>query len=317
MKSNALKKIETIKKILPYFKSHLTNCQLCPRNCRINREKQKGFCKMGDEVIIYTALLHKGEEPALVGDRGSGTVFFSGCNLRCIYCQNYKFSHLLKGKSITTDDLARLFLRLQKSGALNINLVTPTHFLPQILESLLIAFKKGLNIPIVYNSSGYEKKEIIQKLDKIVDIYLVDMKYYSKEASIAGSKTADYPLYNKEVVLEMYKQKSQPLWEGKILKEGLIIRHLILPGLFEESIKVIKWIEENVHLALVSLMSQYRPYFKAEKHPLLGRIISYQEYEKVKSYLENTHLEGWIQEFLPPQDLAGPYLLPLDRVKIL
>jgi len=273
---------------------------------------------MGNEIIIYTALLHKGEEPALVGNnRGSGTVFFSGCNLRCIYCQNYKFSHFLEGKNITTEDLARLFLRLQEKGALNINLVTPTHFLPQILESLLIAFKKGLNIPIVYNSSGYEKKEIIQKLDKIVDIYLVDMKYYSKEASLIGSKTADYPFYNKEAVLEMYRQKKTLLWEGEILKEGLIIRHLILPGLVEESIKIIKWIEENTPHALVSLMSQYRPYFKAEKHPLLGRTINYQEYKEAKNYLENTHLEGWIQEFLPPQDLAGPYLLPLDKVKIL
>lgn len=272
---------------------------------------------MGDKTIIYTALLHKGEEPALVGDRGSGTVFFSGCNLRCVYCQNYKFSHLLEGKSITIEELAKLFIRLQKRGALNINLVTPTHFLPQILEALLIAFEEGLNIPIIYNSSGYEKKEIIQLLDKIIDIYLVDMKYYSKETSLIGSKTADYPFYNKEAVLEMYRQKRKPLWEAKILKEGLIIRHLILPGFVEESIKVIKWIEENTPHALISLMSQYRPYFKAKGDPLLGRTINRQEYEKVKNYLENTHLEGWIQEFLPPQDLAGPYLLPLDKVKIL
>jgi putative pyruvate formate lyase activating enzyme len=277
----------------------------------VNRLKGEiGFCGISKDLMVYTSFLHKGEEPPISGDRGSGTIFFSGCSLKCIYCQNYRFSHNLEGKTIKEEDLAEIMLNLQAQGAHNINLVTPTHFLPQILKSLLIAYQKGFDIPIVYNCSGYEKEEIIAKLEGIIDIYLPDMKYFDHKASFLASKTPKYHFYNKKAVLEMYRQKKVPLWKGNLMKEGIIIRHLVLPSFADDSKRIIKWIKRYTPQAYISVMFQYRPYFKAKKSSVLNREITYEEYKVITSFLEQMGLKGWVQEFNPPQDLAGIYFTP-------
>ena len=304
-------KIKNIKNVLGYFLEHLKSCELCPRACGVNRlKKETGFCGMANDLTVYTAFIHRGEEPPIIGKKGSGTIFFSGCNLKCVYCQNFKFSHKLEGRLITKDYLAQVMLDLENRGAENINFVTPTHFLPQILESLLIACEKGLNIPIVYNSSGYERPEIIEKLEKIVDIYLADMKYHSPEAAFLGSKTRDYPSYNKGAILRMYNQRKTPVWQENGLKKGLIIRHLILPTLNEDSRQIIKWIKDNTPSAYISIMFQYKPYFEAKNDPRLGRKINYEEYAGISQFVENMELNGWIQEFEPPDELAGIHFKP-------
>lgn len=301
-------KIKNIKNVLEYFLDHLKSCKLCPRECGVNRLKgETGFCGTAKDLVVYTAFIHKGEEPPITGEKGSGTIFFSGCNLKCIYCQNFKFSHRLEGKPVKKGDLAQVMIDLQNKKAENINLVTPTHFLPQILEALLIAYEKGLNIPIVYNSSGYEKPWVIEKLRGIIDIYLVDMKYYTPEAALLGSKTRNYPLYNRKAILCMHNQKKEPVWQKNTLKKGLIIRHLILPGLTEESRQIIRWIKDIMPSAYISLMSQYKPYFEAKNNPALNRRINYEEYTSLAQLIENIGLEGWFQEFEPPDQLAGVY----------
>jgi putative pyruvate formate lyase activating enzyme len=302
------RKIRLLENNLGYFLKILENCTLCPRNCKVNRVKgDKGFCGVSQDLMIYTAFLHKGEEPPISGDRGSGTIFFSGCSLKCIYCQNYRFSHNLEGKSFTEQDLAEIMLNLQLEGAHNINLVTPTHFLPQILKSLLIAYQEGLNLPIVYNSSGYEKEEIIARLEGIVDIYLPDMKYFDHRASLLASKTPKYCVYAKKAILEMYRQKKKPLWRENLLTEGIIIRHLVLPSLIDNSKRAIKWIKKCTPKAYLSVMFQYRPYFNARESLVLNRELNYKEYKEIIEFLEKIEPEGWVQEFNPPQDLAGVY----------
>ncbi|RKY39152.1 MAG: radical SAM protein [Candidatus Omnitrophota bacterium] len=302
-------KIYKIKEKLDYFLAQWKNCRLCPRQCGVDRSKEVGFCQI-KELSVYTAFLHRGEEPPLVGEKGSGTIFFSGCNLRCIYCQNFKFSHLRQGKVLDEPQLASLMLKLQAQGAKNINLVTPTHFLPQIIKALLIAYQQGLNIPIVYNSSGYERPEIIKALEGIVDIYLVDMKYFTSSASWLGSRTKDYPFYNRKAVKAMYQQIDFPFWEEGLLKKGIIIRHLLLPTMVKEAKRILWWIKANTPQAYISVMFQYRPYFKASSVPRLNRPPSYEEYLELKKLVEEIGLQGWIQEFNPPEELAGVHFNP-------
>lgn len=304
------KKIEVIQSKLTFLKDNLKQCALCPRRCGVNRlHGVKGYCEVSGELIVYTAFLHKGEEPPISGDRGGGTVFFSGCNLRCIYCQNYKFSHLLEGKVITEEICAKIILDLQERGAENINLVTPTHFLPQILESLLIAFKKGLRIPIVYNTSGYENKEIIELIGKIVDIYLVDMRYISSSLSTKYSAAPDYPFFNQESIKEMCEQKKN-LWKGSLLREGVIIRHLVLPNHIQETKMILSWIKKNVPQALVSVMFQYHPYFKASSYPEINRRVNPVEYEHITEFLKELDLNGWVQHLDTQEHLAGVHFKP-------
>jgi len=257
--------------------------------------------------VAYTAFLHGGEEPAISGDLGSGTIFFSGCNLGCIYCQNYKFSHSLKGSLKSPEEIASIMLKLQKEKAHNINLVTPTHFLPQILKALHIAMSNGLSIPIVYNTSGYEKKEIIELLDGIVDIYMPDMKYISEELACECSNAGNYSYYNKEALLEMYKQKKAASYKGDVLTSGLIVRHLVIPGNVNDTIAILSWIKENISDCLTSIMFQYQPYYKASQIPRINRTVNYDEYTKVKEFTQNLGLAGWIQDFNPKEDMAGVY----------
>ena len=257
-------------------------------------------------MAVFTAFLHCGEEPAISGPGGSGTIFFSGCNLKCIYCQNYEFSQSMKGRKITPQDLSQMILGLQKDGADNINLVTPTHFLPQILETLSLALKKGLKIPIVYNTSGYEKKEIIEQLEGIIDIYLADLRYLSPDLAKKYSTAENYPETAKESIKEMYRQYPEPVWQDNMLKKGLIIRQLLLPGYLKESKNILNWIKKNTPKALTSVLFQYRPYFKAKDFPEINRPINKLEYAEIKEFVEGSGIkEGWLQDYNPREDLAG------------
>jgi putative pyruvate formate lyase activating enzyme len=303
-------KINILQEIVPSLYKRLEECNLCPRNCRVNRLKgEKGYCGVGKDLVVYTYFLHQGEEPPISGKKGSGTIFFSGCSLKCVYCQNYKFSHFIRGKSIKEEELAEIMLNLQKQGAHNINLVTPTHFLPQILLSLSVAFKEGLNLPVVYNTSGYEKEEIVKAIDKIIDVYLTDARYIASDLALRYSNAENYPQINKKMIETLYSLKTNR-WEDGLLKEGVITRVLVLPGYTEETVKMLKWLKNNFPDILVSVMFQYRPYFKASLYPEINRSISFSEYSKIKSIAENLGLKGWIQEFNPPQDLAGVNFSP-------
>jgi len=305
-------KIRIIEDVYRFLHRNLNSCSLCPRRCQVNRlNNEKGICEAKDKLIVYAAFLHKGEEPPISGKKGSGTIFFSGCNLRCVYCQNYKFSHKIEGKIITPYELSRIMLRLQYKGAHNINLVTATPLLPLILESLLVALNDGLDLPIVYNSSGYESVDILKMLEGIIDIYLVDFKYISPKTSKELSKATNYPHIAKEAVKEMYRQKKIARFKGNIMQEGIIIRHLIMPNHIEESKRILLWLKDNTPLGYISIMSQYQPYHKAYQHPSINRPINKEEYTAISSFIEEIGIEkGWQQEFAPLEALAGIHFAP-------
>jgi putative pyruvate formate lyase activating enzyme len=303
-------KARLIEEKLPLLYRQLQICHLCPRKCEANRlAGETGYCGAGQELVVYTAFLHHGEEPGISGARGSGTVFFSGCNLKCVYCQNFRFSHTLEGSRVTCDDLARIMVRLQEKGAENINLVTPTHFLPWVMDGLSKAFRNGLTLPIVYNTSGYETVETVKLLEDAVDIYLADMRYITPPPAERYSQALDYPAVNQAALRKMYDQKSA-LWEGPLVKQGLVIRHLVLPGGVDETTKVLRWVNENTPQALISLMFQYQPYFKAHLYPEIDRRVNEEEYESVMDFLDELDLEGWAQDLLPEENLAGVHFRP-------
>jgi len=303
-------KARLIEEKLPLLYRQLQICHLCPRRCEANRQAgETGYCGAGKELVVYTAFLHHGEEPGIRGERGSGTVFFSGCNLKCVYCQNFLFSHTLEGSRVSSEDLARIMLRLQERGAENINLVTPTHFLPWVMDGLAKAFRKGLTLPIVYNTSGYETVETVNLLEHAVDIYLADMRYITPSPAERYSQAPDYPAVNQAALRKMYDQKI-PVWEGPLVKQGLVVRHLVLPGSVDEAIKVLRWVNENTPQALISLMFQYQPYFKARLYPEIDRRVNEEEYESVMDFLDELDLEGWVQDLSPEDDLAGVHFRP-------
>ena len=307
---SAEKKTKLIEERIDALYQRLESCDICPRNCKVDRLKDKlGFCGCGKDLKIYTAFLHQGEEPGISEGAGSGTIFFSGCNLQCVYCQNYKFSCEKEGKTVGVEELAKIMLDLQDEGAVNINFVTPTHFLPQTLKALVIALKGGLDIPIVYNTSGFEKLDIISQLEGIVDIYLTDFKYITKEPAERYSNTPDYAVFASRAIEEMYRQ-SATLWDKDILKKGLIIRHLVLPGYIDESKQILSWITKNTPEAYASVMFQYRPYYKAENFPEINRSLKYPEYLQIKEFAESIELNGWLQEFNPNESLAGVHFSP-------
>jgi putative pyruvate formate lyase activating enzyme len=299
------KKVSLLKEKSNQLSAHLKDCHLCPRNCGANRLKgEVGYCKAGAAASIYTVFKHFGEEPAITSQNGSGTIFFSGCSLGCVYCQNYKFSHTNTGTPTDEETLAHIMLALQKKKATNINLVTPTHYLPQILTALLIATEKGLAIPIVYNTSGYEKKEIIEHLEGIVDIYLTDLKYLSPDCAQIYSNARDYPSQATDSIVEMNRQVKQQ-WEKDILLKGLIIRHLALPEEITNSDNVLRWIKNNTPECLLSLMFQFQPYFKSIDYPKINRKINLNEYLHLKRLVGNLNLEGWVQGHDASEELAG------------
>ena len=258
-------------------------CILCPHRCRVDRTAgEKGFCRLGDRPMIDSALPHHGEEPVLSGRGGAGTIFFSSCNMQCIYCQNYQISHQQTGKTINPADLSRTMTDLQDRGCHNIDAVTPTPHLPGLIEALLDASQKGLSIPLVYNSGGYENREIIELLDGIADIYLPDFKYGNDRDALAFSGVDDYVLHATSAIREMVRQVGDCLEvEDGIAKRGMIIRHLVLPGRVENSLEVLDIIR-NISTSLsLSIMSQYTPVRTVASHPTLGRRVTKGEYEIV------------------------------------
>ncbi|MFA5156270.1 MAG: radical SAM protein [Candidatus Omnitrophota bacterium] len=278
----------------------LESCAICPRKCKVNRLKgQTGFCKTGLEPVVYSSLPHHGEEPPISGKRGSGTIFFSGCNMACVYCQNYEFSQAIDGKPASDEELANLMLKLQDSGCHNINLVTPTHVMPQILKALLLAIPKGLRIPLVYNTGGFELPAIIRLLDGIVDIYLADMRYADSRMAIKYSFAADYARFNRESIAEMHRQTGiAEFGENGIIKKGLIVRLLVMPENISGTEETIKFIAENISKdTYISLMSQYTPFYKASGIKELSRRISREAYSSAQAAMEKYGLyNGWTQD---------------------
>ncbi|NTV90091.1 MAG: radical SAM protein [Clostridiales bacterium] len=274
-------------------------CNLCPRKCNVDRDVKTGFCGSGNSPAVAKAFLHKWEEPCISGTNGSGTVFFSGCNLRCVFCQNHTLSHDNFGSKISVERLAEIFLELQSAGAHNINLVTPSHFALQIREAVLRAKAQGLIIPVVYNSNGYDSLEALHLLEGVVSVYLPDIKYFSSETSWRYSSAADYFEVASAAVKEMFRQVGPPTLDGEgLIKRGLIIRHLILPGQSEDSINILKWIGAELGTEVyISLMSQYTPMHNSTKCPEIDRRITSREYSKVVDCLYRLGLEnGYVQE---------------------
>ena len=278
----------------------LSSCTLCPHMCKVNRNKGKlGRCKVTEKVKINLATIHKFEEPCISGKNGSGTVFFSNCNLNCVFCQNYKISQLGQGHYITIEELADIFMEEQENNAENINLVTPTMYVPQIIESIKIARKKGLNIPIIYNSNGYENVETIKLLNGYIDVYLPDFKYADNELAKKYSKVNNYFENASRAIKEMYYQVGLPKFNEKgMIQKGIIIRHLVLPNYMENSKKVLLWIKENMPKDVyISLMMQYFPTYKAKEIEELNRKVKPSEFEEIKKYLEKLDIKnGYFQE---------------------
>lgn len=259
----------------------LRNCRLCPRRCGADRAAgERGFCGAGASARIARAALHFWEEPCISGENGSGAVFFSGCTMRCVYCQNYELSAHGLGYDITDDELASEYLRLQKEGAANINLITATQYIPQAAASVAAARKRGLSVPVVYNTSGYELERSLEMLDGTADIYLPDLKYMKNETAEKYSLAADYPEIAKKALDIMFEQVGEPVFENGMMKRGMIIRHLMLPGHLSETIKVINYVHARFgDRVWFSLMSQYTPLRKFGRFPELNRTIDRKCYQ--------------------------------------
>ena len=277
----------------------LEKCAICPHNCGINRlNNQIGRCKSKDTVKVALYSTHNFEEPCISGKKGSGTVFFSNCNMNCVFCQNYEISQQGKGKEISIEELADIFIKQQEKDVENINLVTPTSYVPQIIEAIKIARDNGLKLPIVYNTNGYEKVETLKMLDGYVDIYLPDFKYSDNELGKRLSKVNNYFEIATEALKEMYRQTGKAVFNDEgIMQRGMIIRHLVLPNHILNSRRVLKWINENMHDVYVSVMAQYFPIYKAKEIDDISRKLTKEEYEQIENYLYRLDLEnGYIQE---------------------
>ena len=277
----------------------LEKCTICPHNCGINRlNNQIGRCKSKNIVKIALYSTHNFEEPCISGKKGSGTVFFSNCNMNCVFCQNYEISQQGKGREISIDELASIFIKQQEKDVENINLVTPTSYVPQIIEAIKIARNNGLKLPIVYNTNGYEKVETLKMLEGYIDIYLPDFKYSDNELAKRLSKVDNYFEIVTEALKEMYRQTGKSIFnDDGIMQKGMIIRHLVLPNHILNSRRVLKWINENMHDVYVSVMAQYFPTYKAKDIDDINRKLTKKEYEQIENYLYRLDLEnGYIQE---------------------
>ena len=290
----------------------LTQCTLCPRKCRADRTKNTGFCGAGNQIRLARAALHFWEEPCISGTNGSGAVFFSGCNLKCCFCQNAPISSQNFGAAITQKRLAEIFLELQEQGANNINLVTAGHYLPQIIP-VLEKTKPELRIPIVYNTSSYESVENLKKLDGLIDIYLPDFKFFSSETAKKYANAPDYPEIAEKAIREMLRQTGEPVFEKDLLKAGCIIRHLVMPGHRQESIRLLHYLAENFNTGqfLLSLMAQYTP-MQNSVYPELNRRITKMEYQSVLRTAQELNFSGYSQdksssncEYTPDFNLEG------------
>ena len=277
----------------------ITNCNLCPRRCGVDRRSQAGFCGAGAKVRIALVSLHQWEEPCLVGEKGAGTVFFSYCNLRCVYCQNHEISHGGRGEEVTVERLAEIFLEQQARGAATLDLVTPTHYVPQIIAALDMARGKGFALPVVYNSSGYETVATIEALRGYVDIFLPDLKYREEASGSEYSAAADYFACASEAIKKMVEIIGPVQFaDNGQMKRGVLVRHMVLPGHRHESMALVKWLWETFGKNIqVSLMSQYTPMYKASEHKKINRRLTTFEYESVVDYALSLGLENaYVQE---------------------
>ncbi len=294
------------------YLSLLKSCEICPRRCKVNRlEGEKGFCKVGEGVIVAYYGNHFGEEPPITGSMGSGNVFFSSCNMRCVYCQNYQISHSIFGKEIGVLDLVDIFFELERKGAHNVNLVSPTPYIPQIAKAIKIAKEKGIKVPFVYNTNAYERKESIRLLEGLVDIYLPDFKYWSGNVSKKLSQAKDYPQCAMEAILEMVRQVGTLLiTESGIAKKGIIVRLLVLPNGLSGTKNVLRWLKEKVGTDLtLSIMSQYKPTFMADRFPMLKRTVTEEEYMDVVSYAYSLGFENaYVQELDSPDTFLPDFM---------
>ena len=272
--------------------SLLESCEVCPHRCGVNRLKgELGFCKTGKNAIVDSFFPHKGEEKPIRGYRGSGTVFFSYCNMRCVYCQNYQISQLGEGREVSPEELAEIFLKLQAMGCHNLNLVTPSHVVPQILSALYLAVKKGFRLPIVYNTSSFDSLESLRLLEGIVDIYLADLKYADGEIARRYSKVKNYPEVAMAAIREMYRQVGDLILDERgIAVRGLLVRHLVLPDGLAGTEKVAKFLRSLSKNMAVNVMDQYYPSYMAWKYPELNRRITQREYHQALSLMEGFRL---------------------------
>ena len=286
------------------------NCRLCARNCGIDRTRITGFCKATDEMYIARAALHYWEEPPVSGTNGSGTIFFSGCSLSCVFCQNMDISRGRTGKLVEISRLAEIMTELQSKGAHNINLVTPTHFVPSIIESIKLAKAKGLYLPIVYNTGSYDSLSTLKMLDGLVDIYLPDLKYFTSKTAAALSSAADYPTVAKAAIDEMVRQVGEPRFDEQgIMTRGVIVRILLLPGHVAEAKLSLKYLMDTYGDRIyVSLMNQYTP--MQGMNPPLDRKVTREEYYQLTDYAERLGLvNGFTQEFGTAEE---SFILPFD-----
>lgn len=288
----------------------LNQCRLCPRECNVNRlTGEVGYCGASEKLMVSRAALHFWEEPCVSGENGSGTVFFSNCNLKCVFCQNHCISQENLGIEISIERLSEIFLELEGNGANNINLVTPTHYVPQIIEALKLSKANGLKIPILYNSNGYDSLDTLKALDGYIDVYLPDLKYYNSKYSLKYSMAKDYFEKASIAIEEMYRQVGKPVFdENGIIKKGVIIRHLMLPGLLFDSKKILDYIHKTFgNNVYISLMNQYTPMFKASNYPEINRKLNEKHYDSIIDYaldlgIKNAFIqesESSSEEFVP------------------
>ncbi len=278
---------------LKYYYMIMKKCNLCSRNCNIDRSRNLGFCNASEKIKISKVMVHHWEEPVISGNKGSGAIFFSNCNLKCVFCQNYQISHEGKGTKICVDDLVHIIKYLENKGVHNINLVTPTHYTDQIIKALTI-YKPS--IPIVWNTNSYESHSTIEKLKDYIDIFLFDLKYKDDALSQKYSKCKDYFAVATRNILHARKYIKEDIIENNIMKKGIIVRHLVLPNNTNDSIDILNWIKENIPTTLISLMSQYVPCFRASEFPEINSKLKKLEYKRVLTKCQNLGLNGFMQD---------------------
>ena len=268
-----------------------STCVVCPRYCVVDRVSKRGFCKAPLNPVVASVMAHRGEESVISGHRGSGTVFFAGCNLGCVFCQNYDISQFCSGAEMTAPELADVFMQLERQGVHNINLVTPGHFVPSIIEAIKLAKENGIKLPFVYNSNGYDSMESLIMLDGLIDIYMPDLKYADDIYGQRYSNVSDYFTVASVALKEMYRQVGAVEIKSGVMQKGLLIRHLVMPGLKNDSFAIVDWIKTNVPMAIVNIMPQYRPEYRAREYPEINRRPTVFEYQEVVEHLRKLGLQ--------------------------
>jgi putative pyruvate formate lyase activating enzyme len=277
----------------------LRKCNVCPRRCKVNRMNDElGECKVGLEPIISSFFPHFGEERPLVGSGGSGTIFIAGCNLQCLFCQNYEISHLCEGKPVSIEQFSSMMLVLQRLGCHNINIVTPSHIVPQLMEAVFLAATNGLRLPLVYNSSGYDSLASLRLLEGVVDIYMPDLKFFNNEFAAKYTAVSDYAHISRKAIKEMHRQVGDLVIEDGIAKKGLLVRHLVMPGLGEDSKKILQFIANEISSdTYLNIMPQYRPAGEAHHYPEISHSLPYSEFIAATEYARSLGLNRLDKEF--------------------